>query len=159
MAAPDPDRLTTALRKLLAATVASLTAPPPRQFLSAGEPAADCEQVCTYAQPASVATLPQPSEIPAKMREPRVRLVTLVAEVHREVCATENPTAAQLDSDGEQHAEDGWALLAGLTFRISTEDIFAGMDPAVTAANVDIAEVLNPSGGMAGWRASVRVLL
>lgn len=157
MAAPDANRLRDALSDLLTAAAASLTDPPVRRYRSAGPPAVTCECLAVYAQPLRAATLAQPGEIPAPRRHPRTHVVVLSAELWRPRCTAANPDVAVLDAEGAQHAVDGWALHAGLTYRLSAGTVWTTVDPAPMGANVDLAELLEPQGQYVGWRVDVAV--
>lgn len=163
MAAPTTTRLRDALRDLLTASAACLTDPPARRYISAGPPAlvADCEVLAVYPALPRALTLDQPGEIPSPRGQPRVRVTGLVVELHRCVSKDVDPPLATLDAEGVQHAVDGWSLFAGLIYRLQQDLVFTTLSSPDLAksANVDLAEVIEPSGGFAGWRVQVQVAL
>lgn len=159
MAAPSSTRLRDALTDYLAACAACLSEPPGHQLVSVGPPVVKCALLAVYAQVPTTVTIPQPGAIPAPVKQPRVRVVPLVAELWRSVCTDDD--IEQRHADGLAHATAGWELFAGLTYRLSQGQVFTTLDtPASTqAANVDFGELIEPQGGFAGWRVTTSVQL
>lgn len=152
-------RLRTALDDLLKAATATLTDPPDRRYVAHGQPAIDCEQLVVHCAGVRSVTLEQPGDIPSPRPQPRVRVATLVATLSRPVCATPQPTAAQLGQDGRALAVDGWSLVAGLIEALSAGSVWTGGSPLPRAGNVVLAEAPEPDGGFAGWVISLDVAL
>jgi len=163
MAEPTTTYLRDALRDLLNAAAACLDDPPERRYISAGPPAlvGNCAVLAVYPALPRALTLDQPGEIPAPRRQPRVRRVDLMVELHRCVSTEKDPSRDTLDAEGVQHANDGWSLFAGLVYRLQQDLVFTTLarPDLAKSANVDLAELVEPEGGMAGWRVTVGVAL
>lgn len=136
---------------------------PTHQYVSAGLPAIDCEQVSAHV-PALYEAGTWTPQGPASLAEvARIRLgqvseVAVAIIVARCVVGPQEsgstivlPSVAQLEADGKQVSADGWAIWQGLqTARRN------GRLGDCASMMINPAVALNPSGNFAGWTLTVQ---
>lgn len=137
---------------------ADLLGAPDRTFVCPGVPAADCcEQLTVH-----VGTIGEQfsGQIPAgKSILGRRNLAQLVATFTRCVPTVKDdgspPTAAEQSEAARQMDADGWAVWNGIFSRLVAGTLFTRCSHVLW----DGLNVVNPSGGCAGWTLTLRVEL
>lgn len=156
-------------RELLEACAEALTfsinGAPPRQFVSAGLPAFDCEQLTVHAGGTTEAyTLPVEPPMQPGLRAAttaKLNLVQMTATIIR--CSTGIPTntktapsPVKLDNDAKVVLADLWVIWNHLFTLKKNDTLFP---PDHRAMFFDPAVALPISGGVAGWEIPFRVQL
>ena len=155
-------------RELLEASADALalgtTGAPSRQFVSAGMPAFDCEQLTVHAGGTTEAyTLPVEPPMQPGLRASTtaaVNLVQMTVTIIR--CATvqqntkQSPPAASLDQDAQKTLADLWVIWNHLYTLKKADTLFP---PDHRHMFFDPAVALPIQGGMAGWEIPFRVQL
>jgi len=161
--------LAVSLRDVIAQAMATTVGgPPDREYISLGEPAWDT--MCSYAV-VQVPTLTEgqtgpgqpPEQIGMRHFRGRVNLVGLTGYAIRCVQVSDDnqqvfsvPSDAQLDLEAQTAYEDGWAVWNLITRLLNDDLLFSGPCGIV---HFDGGQAVTPSGGLGGWRFTLRVEL
>lgn len=158
-------RLADALSDLLDGAADALTdhgvEVPARRYRAHGPPADDglCDALTVYAEPVRIQPLRGPGNLPASCQG--VLVARLVARVARcwAPAGYDQPGDDTLDLAGQDLAEDGWALIVGLSDRALAGTLFPTAGLACDGIDTINADPFGPDGGVAGWTVTIETAL
>jgi hypothetical protein len=132
----------------------TLDGAPERAFVAPGQPALDCCPQLTVHSTQSQFMAPSVAPLDQGRRPDRVNGPSFMVTIVRCIPRGPEPAIADMEAAAEQVNADGWALWNHLFNLWGSGDLFT----VCGVLNMDL-QPLNPSGGCAGWRLTVRTKL